>query len=154
MRTLWLLLISLVCCPNKMCDGAVKIDVKHNLDDLLIAIATVESSNDPNAYNVKEAAAGLYQIRPIYLRDVNRILRHQRYKLADRYDPARAREMVCVYLRHYGKNKSLEDIGRKLKGLWLRAEARNETMQRLRKDLVVLLSRGKVTHQKISCRQM
>jgi len=92
------------------CDGAVR--TEHNLDDLLRAIATVESNNDPNAFNAKEDAAGLYQIRPIYLADVNRLLGYPRYKLADRYDPVLAKEMVVIYLRHYGKNKSIEAMAR------------------------------------------
>jgi len=94
--------------PN--CGDAVNLD--YNFDDLLAAIATVESNNDPNAYNKKENAAGLYQIRPIYLKDVNRILGVQRYKLFDRFDPQKSREIAYVYLNHYGKNKSLEQLAR------------------------------------------
>lgn len=92
------------------CDGVVQLN--HNLDDLLAAIATVESNNDPTAYNKKEDAAGLFQIRPIYLQDVNRILGYQSYKLSDRFDPQKSKEMVYVYLCHYGRNKSLEQLAR------------------------------------------
>ena len=57
-------------------------------------------------------AAGLYQISRIYLKDVNRILGYRKYILADRFDPQKSEEMVRIYLGHYGKNKTLEDIAR------------------------------------------
>ena len=90
-----------------LCDGAVQ---KHNFDDLLAAIAQVESGGDPNAFNERESAAGLYQIRPIYLKDVNRLLGYQKYSLKDRYDPTKSECMVFIYLRHYGQNKSIEQM--------------------------------------------
>ncbi len=92
------------------CEGAVESD--YSFDDLLRAIAIVESSGDPKAFNKKESAAGLYQIRPIYLKDVNRILGYQRYKLADRYNPEKARDIVTVYLMHYGYGKGIEAMAR------------------------------------------
>ena len=92
-----------------ICDGAVQI---HNFNDLLAAIAQVESSGDPNAVNEKENAVGLYQIRPIYLKDVNRILGYQYFKLADRYDPEYSKQIVSAYLLYYGRNKSLEAMAR------------------------------------------
>ena len=92
-----------------ICNGAVQV---HNFNDLLAAIAQVESSGDPNAVNKKENAVGLYQIRPIYLKDVNRILGYSKFKLADRYDPELSQQMVSAYLLHYGRNKSLEAMAR------------------------------------------
>jgi len=83
-----------------------------NIDGLLRAIATVESGNNPNAFNASENAAGLYQIRPIYLKDVNRIVGHDEFTLADRYEPERAEQMVRIYFGHYGKGKSLEQLAR------------------------------------------
>jgi len=71
------------------------------------AICTVESGGDPEAYNPKEGAAGIAQIRPVCLRDVNRIARlrgeEERFTGADRHDPAAARRMWALYLDHYGK---------------------------------------------------
>ena len=96
-------------CPTA---SAVQEVCASELDSLLNAIATIESSNDPNAYNAAEDAAGLYQISRIYLKDVNRILGYRKYILADRFDPQKSEEMVRIYLGHYGKNKTLEDIAR------------------------------------------
>ena len=80
--------------------------------DLLDAIAQVESGGDPNAVGDNGAAVGLFQIHKIYVDDVNRILRYNKYKYSDRLLPHRSQEMVTVYLKHYGKGKSLLDMAR------------------------------------------
>lgn len=92
------------------CDGAV--ESKYNLDDLLNAIATVESNNNPTAVGDNGKAVGLFQIHKIYVDDVNRILGYPAFAYADRLDPQKSRSMISVYLRHYGKNKSLDDMAR------------------------------------------
>ena len=72
------------------------------------AICTVESGGDPDAYNRKERAAGIAQIRPVCLKDVNRIARlrgvDDRFTCADRNDPETARRMWALYLDHYGQD--------------------------------------------------
>lgn len=40
-----------------------------NLDQFFAALAQVESSNNPKAYNTKENAVGIYQIRKLYFLD-------------------------------------------------------------------------------------
>jgi len=79
-------------------------------DDLMVAIAIKESDGDVRAYNENEQAAGLYQIRPIFLRDINRILGYEKYVFADRYDPSKAKEMAYIYMCHYGKGKTTEQL--------------------------------------------
>jgi len=111
-KTIWMLTVALFCCPDTFCQGVVKIDIKYSFNDLLDAIAQKESGGDPNAYNESEDAAGLYQIRPIYLTDVNRILGYPKYKLSDRYNPEKSRDMVAVYLMYYGRRKGLEAMAR------------------------------------------
>ena len=70
------------------------------------AICHVESRGNPTAYNPKERAAGIAQIRPVCLKDVNRIARlrglKERFSSADRNDPDTARRMWNLYLDHYG----------------------------------------------------
>lgn len=66
------------------------------------AIAEVESGTNDYAVNVKEDAVGRYQIRPIYVRDVNRIS-GRNYSLDDRKNPKLALEMVKIYTEHYGR---------------------------------------------------
>lgn len=70
--------------------------------DIYNAIAEVESGTDDRAYNRNERAAGRYQIRPIYLRDVNRIA-GTNYTLDDRYDAQKALEIVQIYTDHYAE---------------------------------------------------
>jgi hypothetical protein len=101
-------------------DGASDIaDPSHSESDverLLDAIVTVESSGRTRAVGDGGQAAGAYQIRPIFLRDVNRILGWNKYKLADRWDPIRSRQMARIYLNHYGKGKTLLDMARQHNG--------------------------------------
>lgn len=70
--------------------------------DVYEAIAEVESGTNDYAVNVKENAVGRYQIRPIYVRDVNRIS-GRNYSLDDRKNPKLALEMVKIYTEHYGR---------------------------------------------------
>lgn len=66
------------------------------------AIAEVESNTNDHAVNIKEDAVGRYQIRPIYIRDVNRIAGTS-YTLGDRYNAQKAREIVQIYTDHYAE---------------------------------------------------
>jgi soluble lytic murein transglycosylase-like protein len=84
---------------------------QDSLVKLLKALAIVESGNNPLAYNKKENAAGLYQIRPIYLKDVNRFSKEQ-FNLADRFDPVKSARIVTLYLQHYCPGGSLEMMAR------------------------------------------
>jgi len=77
----------------------------------LTALALVESSGDPNAYVESEDSAGLFQIRPIYVRDCNRIIGHAHWTIGSRWNAFSARRMTRLYLEHYGqhlKRKGLE----------------------------------------------
>jgi soluble lytic murein transglycosylase-like protein len=69
--------------------AAVKIDLQK--------IAKIESSGNPNAYNAKEQAVGLYQLRPCVLKEYNS--RHKvQYTLHDLYTPAKAAVVADWYL--------------------------------------------------------
>jgi len=46
-------------------------------------------------------AVGAYQIHKIYVDDVNRILREDRYTYADRWDRDKSREMTEIYIMYY-----------------------------------------------------
>jgi hypothetical protein len=58
-------------------------------------VAWVESKNNPNALNRLENAVGLYQIRPIRLKDYNQRTQSH-YKLKDCYDP-KINKMIWNY---------------------------------------------------------
>lgn len=77
---------------------------------VLKAIAIVESKNNPKA--VSGDQVGLLQIRPIMVKDCNRILEkrgsNKRYTLRDRYNPVKSREMFILYQSHYNPKGSIE----------------------------------------------
>ena len=74
---------------------------------LLAAIIMVESGGDPQAYNASEKAAGILQIRPIMVEEVNRILELRgstlRFTLADRWCPDESVLMFNVYANHLAR---------------------------------------------------
>jgi len=76
------------------------------------AICWVESRNDPNAYNAAEDAAGIAQIRPCYLQDVNEYLGAAVFGLADRYDPEASRAMFETYMERYCRDGGPEQWAR------------------------------------------
>ena len=73
----------------------------------LLALATAESGNDPFVVNKAEDAVGLYQLRPIFVKDVNRIINMEYFALSDRYSPQWSEIMVIKYLEHYATTKRL-----------------------------------------------
>jgi len=81
------------------------------IDTLLNAVMAVESNFDSTAYNSKENAAGVLQIRPIMVREVNRLLGEDKYTLKDRWSKAKSIEMFNV-IRSHLKGASDEQIAR------------------------------------------
>jgi len=88
-----------------------------DLDALLERIVYVESKGDTYAEKRDENAVGLYQIRPIFLKDVNRLVKETyhlpmglqqadvprtEYTLAERVDPVVSRRVALIYMAHYG----------------------------------------------------
>jgi len=95
-------------------------------------IASIESSNNPMAYNKRTQARGLYQITPICLKDYNNF--HERRILKDDlFKPSMARNVADWYvnvripcmLKHYGIKDTIENrlwcynagIGKVIKGI-------------------------------------
>jgi hypothetical protein len=68
---------------------------------VLRAMARVESSNNPFAYNAKEMAVGLWQIRDIRLRDYYR-LTGVRYYPCEMFDVAKATDVIMFYFKRFG----------------------------------------------------
>jgi hypothetical protein len=77
-------------------------------------IALVESSNNPLAYNKTEKAVGLYQIRPIRLRDYNEKT-GSNYELKDMFDPVINKKVFLYYATKYRYN-DYESIARDWNG--------------------------------------
>ena len=78
----------------------------RNMIDIINAIMEVESSGDSNAYNPKEDAVGILQIRRCMVDDVNRILERRksyvRYSYGDRWDVQKSYEMFRIFCNYYG----------------------------------------------------
>ncbi len=65
-------------------------------NSLVDAIIYVESRNNPNAWNKREDACGVLQIRPIMINDVNRILKRNQYTLNDRWNKTKSIEIFYI----------------------------------------------------------
>jgi len=90
--------------------GVVRSIPKNNLID---AIIYVESRGDTLAHNISEDAVGCLQIRPIMLREVNRLLGFQKYKLNDRWNKTKSIEMFNVI-----KDNTINPTNEKLARNW------------------------------------
>lgn len=76
----------------------VKVEI---MSPLISALIFVESSNNDLAHNKKEHSVGCLQIRPIMVREVNRLLKRRgsskRFKLKDRWNRQKSIDMFLVY---------------------------------------------------------
>ena len=91
--------------PTSSPDGVAR-------DNLVDAIIYVESRNNPNACNKSEDACGVLQIRPIMIKDVNRILKRNQYTLNDRWNKTKSIEIFNIIKEHYSPNGTPERIAR------------------------------------------
>ena len=72
-----------------------------NIIKLILAMMSVESGMNTNAYSEREEAAGALQIRPIMVHDVNRIAGYRKYSPSDRYDLEQSIHIALDYWNHY-----------------------------------------------------
>jgi hypothetical protein len=83
--------------------------------DLINAICMVESSGIDSAYNAKEDAVGILQIRQCMVNDVNRILGRRGidslYSMEDRWCPEKSLQMFNIFISHYNLTEP-EEIAR------------------------------------------
>tara|TARA_R110000803_G_scaffold49809_3_gene103604 strand:- start:1647 stop:2141 length:495 start_codon:yes stop_codon:yes gene_type:complete len=92
--------------------------------DLIDALILVESRGNDSAIGdrhlVGNEAVGALQIRPIMVREVNRILKLQgkiqRFKLKDRFDRQKSINMFIVWKKWHHPNSDLEKIARNWNG--------------------------------------
>ena len=70
---------------------------KAKLDTILTVISHIETRNDSTKFNPDENAAGLLQIRPIMVKEVNQILGYKKYSLKDRWSKQKSIEMFIIY---------------------------------------------------------
>ena len=96
-----------------------KVKEKDQTDYLLEALIQVESRGNANAIGDKhlgEPSIGVLQIRPVMVREVNRILKimgtTQRYKLKDRFDRQKSIEMFLFWKNYHHPEDGFEEIAR------------------------------------------
>jgi len=92
-------------------------------DELITAIIHIESTGNPNAVgdtHLNMPSIGCMQIRPIMVREVNRILKKsgsdKRFKLKDRKDRDKSIEMFNIWADAYHKDSSFEKMARNWNG--------------------------------------
>ena len=93
------------------------------IDDLINALIYVESRGIDSAIGDKhlgEPSVGVLQIRPIMVREVNRILKIQgkikRFKLKDRFDRQESIRMFMVWKSYHHPDDNIEKIARNWNG--------------------------------------
>ena len=93
------------------------------IDDLINALIYVESRGIDSAIGDKhlgEPSVGVLQLRPIMVREVNRILKIQgkikRFKLKDRFDRQKSINMFMVWKNWHHPNEDIEKITRNWNG--------------------------------------
>lgn len=92
-----------------------KVWTKEELKPLFNAIEKVESLNGIFGKNNE---VGCYQIRKVYVDDVNRIIGKKTYTYNDRFNKELSEQMMIVYINHYctekriGRKPSWEDVAR------------------------------------------
>jgi len=93
-------------------------------DDLIDALIQVESRGNDSAVGdrhlVGNEAIGALQIRPIMVREVNRILKikksEKRFKMSDRWDREKTIEMFLIWKDFHHSNDDFETIARNWNG--------------------------------------
>lgn len=98
------------------------IDVKP-IESLIEALIVVESQGNDSAIgdtHLNSPSVGVLQIRPIMVREVNRILKikgsKERYTLKDRWDREKSIEMFMVWFNHHHSDSNFEEIARSWNG--------------------------------------
>ena len=97
--------------------------IHENTLVLIEALIQVESHGNDSAIGDKHLPApsiGVLQLRPIMVREVNRILKRQksekRYKLRDRFSREKSIEMFMVWKNYHHPNGGFETIARNWNG--------------------------------------
>jgi len=112
-----------------------------DVEPLIQAMIMVESEGNDSAYHKGEKAAGCLQIRPIMVREVNRILGIQKseleYTLEDRWSREKSIEMFHIVNGYHNKNSTYEEIARAWNGgpNWFKKGLTKRYWKRVQKQL-------------------
>jgi len=112
-----------------------------DVEPLIQAMIMVESEGNDSAYHKGEKAVGCLQIRPIMVREVNRILKIQKsdleYTLEDRWSREKSIEMFHIVNGYHNKNANYEEIARAWNGgpNWFKKSLTKRYWKRVQKQL-------------------
>lgn len=85
------------CVDKNIDDILLNLNRKSHKEMVINKIIQIESEGNPNAVGDSGSAIGLLQIRPIMVKEVNRLLGEQRYTLEDRWCPKKSVEIFKDY---------------------------------------------------------
>ena len=118
----YIFVIILSILPMKSLDGEISfVETNHTTEDyaelfikerhkelMLQAIITVESNGKLDAYNKREQAVGILQIRPIMLKHANKIIGYEKYSLEDRWSKDKSIEIFWIVQESHNPTMSLD----------------------------------------------
>jgi hypothetical protein len=100
-----------------------EIVIEPKIDKLIMALIQVESMGNDSAIgdtHLKEPSIGVLQLRPIMVREVNRILKKQKikkkFKLKDRFSKDKSIEMFLIWKNYHHPEGGFETIARNWNG--------------------------------------
>jgi hypothetical protein len=109
--------------PSKQLVEVLPVDTVLPIDLLIEALIKVESGGKADAVgdsHLDSPSIGVLQIRPIMVREVNRILKKRkvdtRFKLKDRFSRLKSIKMFNVWKNHHHRNDNFETIARSWNG--------------------------------------
>jgi len=85
------------CVDNDIEILLLNLNHKSHKEMIIEKIIQIESEGNPNAIGDNGSAIGILQIRPIMIKEVNRLLGEQRYSLDDRWCPDTSIEIFKDY---------------------------------------------------------
>lgn len=106
MKILFIIAMLLNACGLQAQAAAAK-----NLDTVEVmayAFAMVESRGNQEAYNSREDAVGILQIRPIMLREANRVAGEDIFTLDDRWDAEVSVEIFRTIMEHHNPTMDID----------------------------------------------
>jgi len=100
-----------------------EIVIEPKIDKLIMALIQVESMGNDSAIgdtHLDEPSIGVLQLRPIMVREVNRILKKQKikkkFKLKDRFSRNKSIEMFIIWKNYHHPEGGFETIARNWNG--------------------------------------
>ena len=104
---------------------------------IIYAIGSLESGNNPHVHD-NGKSAGMYQIKPCFVQQVNRD-HGTHYTLQDRRNPVKAREMIGLWLSQFTDKDSVEEVALRYtagQSGWLRATAEQREYAECARNIV------------------